>query len=391
MKKSAALIRSVAVSATMLASASVAAAPAVVPEAPQIAAKGYVLMDYHSGKILAGNKEYDQIPPASLTKMMTSYVIGQEVNRGNISMDDTVVISKNAWAKNFPGSSKMFIEVGSEVKVADLNRGIIIQSGNDACVAMAEHVAGSEESFVDLMNAWAKTLGMDSTHFANVHGLDNPRLLTTPYDMALLAQGLIRDVPDEFAIYKEKSFTYNGITQYNRNSLLWDKSLNVDGLKTGHTNNAGYSLVSTATEGKMRLISVVMGTKNPNARKAESKKLLNYGFRFFETVSPHKANETFVTEKVWMGDTDEVSLGVSEDTFVTLPRGQTKDLKASFVLEKELKAPIAKGDVVGKLYYRVGEEDIAEYPLLALNDVNEGGLFSRLIDYIMLLFKGWLS
>ncbi|MGF1716342.1 serine hydrolase [Photobacterium chitinilyticum] len=391
MKKSAALIRSVAVSATMLASASIAAAPAVVPEAPQIAAKGYVLMDYHSGKILAGNKEYVQIPPASLTKMMTSYVIGQEVSRGNISMDDTVVISKNAWAKNFPGSSKMFIEVGSEVKVADLNRGIVIQSGNDACVAMAEHVAGSEESFVDLMNAWAKTLGMDSTNFANVHGLDNPKLLTTPYDMALLAQGLIRDVPDEFAIYKEKSFTYNGITQYNRNSLLWDKSLNVDGLKTGHTNNAGYSLVSTATEGKMRLISVVMGTKSPNARKAESKKLLNYGFRFFETVSPHKANETFVTEKVWMGDADEVSLGVSEDTFVTLPRGQTKDLKASFVLEKELKAPIAKGDIVGKLYYRVGEEDIAEYPLLALNDVNEGGLFSRLIDYIMLLFKGWVS
>ncbi|MGF1683681.1 serine hydrolase [Photobacterium minamisatsumaniensis] len=391
MKKSVALIRSVAISATLLATATAVAAPAVVPEAPQIAAKGYVLMDYHSGKILAGNKEYDQIPPASLTKMMTSYVIGQEVNRGNISMDDTVVISKNAWAKNFPGSSKMFIEVGSEVKVSDLNRGIVIQSGNDACVAMAEHVAGSEDSFVDLMNAWAKTLGMDSTHFANVHGLDNPDLYSTPYDMALLAQGLIRDVPEEFAIYKEKSFTYNGITQYNRNSLLWDKSLNVDGLKTGHTNNAGYSLVSTATEGQMRLISVVMGTKTPNARKAESKKLLNYGFRFFETVSPHKANETFVSEKVWMGDTAEVSLGVSEDTFVTLPRGQTKDLKASFVLEKELKAPISKGDVVGKLYYRVGDEDIAEYPLLALNDVNEGGLFSRLIDYIMLLFKGWLS
>ncbi|PSW09774.1 D-alanyl-D-alanine carboxypeptidase [Photobacterium sanctipauli] len=391
MKKSVALIRSVAVSATLLASMTAAAAPAVVPEAPQIAAKGYVLMDYHSGEILAGNNEYNQIPPASLTKMMTSYVIGQEVNRGNISMDDTVVISKNAWAKNFPGSSKMFIEVGSEVKVSDLNRGIIIQSGNDACVAMAEHVAGSEDSFVDLMNAWAKTLGMDSTHFANVHGLDNPDLYTTPYDMALLAQGLIRDVPEEFAIYKEKSFTYNGITQYNRNSLLWDKSLNVDGLKTGHTNNAGYSLVSTATEGQMRLVAVVMGTKNPNARKAESKKLLNYGFRFFETVSPHKANETFVSEKVWMGDKDEVSLGVSEDTFVTLPRGQTKDLTASFVLEKELKAPISKGDVVGKLYYRVGDEDIAEYPLLALNDVNEGGLFSRLIDYIMLLFKGWLS
>ncbi|MBV7261583.1 serine hydrolase [Photobacterium sp. WH24] len=391
MNKSAAFFRSVAVSTALLTSLSAAAAPAVVPEAPQIAAKGYVLMDYHSGKILAGQQEYDKIPPASLTKMMTSYVIGQEIKRGNISMDDTVVISKNAWAKNFPGSSKMFIEVGSEVKVADLNRGIIIQSGNDACVAMAEHVAGSEDSFVDLMNGWAKSLGMDSTHFANVHGLDNDKLYTTPYDMALLAQGLIRDVPDEFAIYKEKSFRYNGIEQFNRNSLLWDKSLNVDGLKTGHTDNAGYSLVSTATEGQMRLIAVVMGTKSANARKAESKKLLNYGFRFFETVSPHKANETFVTEKVWMGDNDEVSLGVNQDTFVTLPRGSAKDLKANFVLEKELKAPIRKGDVVGKLYYRLGDEDVAEYPLLALNDVNEGSIFSRLIDYVVLLFKGWLS
>ncbi|KDM91213.1 serine hydrolase [Photobacterium galatheae] len=391
MNKSAAFFRSVTISAVLVTSLSATAAPAVVPEAPQIAAKGYVLMDYHSGKILAGQNEYQKLPPASLTKMMTSYVIGQEIKRGNISMDDTVVISKNAWAKNFPGSSKMFIEVGSEVKVADLNRGIIIQSGNDACVAMAEHVAGSEDSFVDLMNGWAKTLGMDSTHFANVHGLDNPNLMTTPYDMALLAQGLIRDVPDEFAIYKEKSFRYNGIEQFNRNSLLWDKSLNVDGLKTGHTDNAGYSLVSTATEGQMRLIAVVMGTKNANARKAESKKLLNYGFRFFETVSPHKANETFVTEKVWMGDIDEVSLGVNQDTYVTLPRGSVKDLKANFVLEKELKAPIHQGDVVGKLYYRLGEEDVAEYPLLALNDVNQGGIFSRLIDYIVLLFKGWLS
>ncbi|QUJ66835.1 serine hydrolase [Photobacterium sp. GJ3] len=391
MNKSAAFFRSVAASAVLLASISVTAAPAVIPDAPQIAAKGYILMDYHSGKILAGNNEYEKLPPASLTKMMTSYVIGQAVKSGKISLDDTVVISKNAWAKNFPGSSKMFIEVGTEVKVADLNRGIIIQSGNDACVAMAEHVAGSEDSFVSLMNQWAQALGMNSTHFANVHGLDNPDLYTTPYDMALLAEGLIRDVPDEFAIYKEKSFRYNGIEQFNRNSLLWDKSLNVDGLKTGHTDNAGYSLVSTATDGQMRLIAVVMGTQNANSRKAESKKLLNYGFRFFDTVSPHKANETFVTEKVWMGDSDEVSLGVSQDTYVTLPRNSVKDLKASFVLEKELKAPIRKGDEVGKLYYRLGDEDVAEYPLLALNDVEQGSIFSRLIDYIALLFKGWLS
>ncbi|MEZ8027042.1 D-alanyl-D-alanine carboxypeptidase [Enterovibrio norvegicus] len=387
MNKSSSLLRSLVLSTAVLASASAVAAPSVVPDAPQIAAKGYVLMDYNSGKVLAENNAYERLNPASLTKMMTSYVIGQEVERGNISLEDDVVISKNAWAKNFPGSSKMFIEVGTTVSVADLNRGIIIQSGNDACVAMAEHVAGSEDSFVDLMNGWAKTLGMKDTHYANSHGLDHDELYSTPYDLALLGQALIRDVPEEYRIYEEKSFTYNGITQYNRNGLLWDKSMNVDGIKTGHTDKAGYNLVSSATEGKMRLIAVVMGTNSANARKAESKKLLNYGFRFFETVAPHKANETFVTEKVWMGDTDQVALGVSEDTYVTLPRGKARDLEASFVLEKTLEAPIVKGDVVGKLYYQVDGEDIAEYPLVALNNVQEGGLFSRLMDYIIMFFK----
>lgn len=364
-------------------------APIVVPDPPQIAAKGYVLIDYNSGTVLAEKAKDTKLSPASLTKMMTSYVIGQELARGNISLTDEVVISKNAWAKNFPDSSKMFIEVGTTVSVDDLNRGIIIQSGNDACVAMAEHVAGSEDAFVDLMNAWASSIGMKNTNFANVHGLDNPNLYSTPYDMALLGRALIRDVPEEYAIYSEKQFTYNSITQYNRNGLLWDKSMNVDGIKTGHTSKAGYSLVSSATEGKMRLVAVVMGTKSANARKAESKKLLNYGFRFFETVAPHKAGETFVSERIWMGSKENVALGVAEDTYVTLPRGQAKNLKASFVLEKELKAPINEGDVVGKLYYQVDGEDIAEYPLLALENVEKGSIFSRLIDYVILLFKSW--
>ncbi|EOH0515284.1 serine hydrolase [Vibrio fluvialis] len=376
----------IALSATF--SSTTLASPVVIPDAPQIAAKGFVLIDYHSGKVLAEKEMNTKLSPASLTKMMTSYVIGQELKRGNISNDDDVTISRNAWAKNFPDSSKMFIEVGTTVKVRDLNQGIIVQSGNDACVAMAEHIAGSEDAFVDLMNAWANTLGMKDTHFANVHGLDNPNLYSTPYDMALLGQALIRDVPNEYKIYSEQKFTYNGITQYNRNGLLWDKSMNVDGIKTGHTSNAGYSLVSSATEGKMRLIAVVMGTKDMNARKSESKKLLSYGFRFFETVAPHKAGETFVDEKIWMGDKSTVALGVNEDTYVTLPRGQAKDLTASFVLEKELKAPIKKGDVVGKLYYQLNGEDVAQYPLMALEDVEEGGLFSRLWDYIVLLFKG---
>lgn len=380
------LASSIALSATF--TSSVFSAPIVIPDAPQIAAKGYVLMDFHSGKVLAEKEMNTKLSPASLTKMMTSYVIGQELKRGNISPQDKVVVSKNAWAKNFPDSSKMFIEVGTTVTVEELNKGIIIQSGNDACVAMAEHIAGSEDAFVDLMNAWASSLKMSNTHFANVHGLDNPNLYSTPYDMALLGQALIRDVPNEYRIYSEQKYTYNGITQYNRNGLLWDKSMNVDGIKTGHTSNAGYSLVSSATEGKMRLVAVVMGTKDENARKSESKKLLSYGFRFFETVAPHKAGETFVEEKIWMGDKDKVALGVNEDTYVTLPRGQAKDLSASFVLEKELRAPISQGDVVGKLYYQLDGKDVAEYPLLALENVDEGSIFSRLWDYIILLFKG---
>jgi serine-type D-Ala-D-Ala carboxypeptidase (penicillin-binding protein 5/6) len=380
------IISSVSFSAAV--SYSVSASPIVVPDAPQIAAKGYVLMDYHSGKVLAEKEMNTKLPPASLTKMMTSYVIGQELARGNISQDDDVVISKNAWAKNFPESSKMFIEVGTTVKVHDLNKGIIIQSGNDACVAMAEHVAGSEDAFVDLMNAWASSIGMKNTHFANVHGLDTDGLYSTPYDMALLGKALIRDVPNEYKIYSQKKFTYNGITQYNRNGLLWDKSMHVDGIKTGHTSHAGYSLVSSATEGNMRLISVVMGTQNTNARKSESKKLLSYGFRFFETVSPHKAGETFINERIWMGNKNTIALGVNQDTYVTLPRGQAKSLKANFVLEKSLEAPISKGDVVGKLYYQLDGKDVAQYPLMALENVDKGSIFSRLWDYIVLLFKG---
>lgn len=387
MKKLPLFLRSFVLITSVFVSTTITAAPSVVPDPPQIAAKGYILMDYHSGKILAEQNAYEPLNPASLTKMMTSYVIGQEIKRGNISPSDKVVISKKAWAKNFPDSSKMFIEVGTTVSVSDLNRGIVIQSGNDACVAMAEHVAGSEESFVDLMNAWAKTLGMKDTHFANSHGLDHNELYSTPYDLALLGQALIRDVPEEYALYEEKSFTYNDITQYNRNALLWDKSMNVDGIKTGHTSKAGFNLVTSATEGDMRLIAVVMGSKSANSRKADSKKLLNYGFRFFETVSPHKANETFVMEKVWMGDTDQVALGVTENTYVTLPRGKAGDLEASFVLEKTLEAPIAKGDVIGKLFYNLDGEYVAEYPLVALSDVNQGGFFSRLIDYIIMFVK----
>jgi len=358
----------------------------IIPDAPQINAKGFILIDHTTGKVIAEGNADTQLAPASLTKMMTSYIIGKELENGNISNNDPVMISENAWAKKFPDSSKMFIEVGTEVSVSLLNQGIIVASGNDACVAMAEHIAGSESAFADLMNAHAEQLGMSSSFFENSHGLDSTEHMTTPRDMALLASAIIREVPEEYALYKQKSFTYNNIKQYNRNSLLWDKSLNVDGMKTGHTSNAGYSLVTSATKGNMRLVTVVMGTTSERARKVESKKLLNYGFRFFETITPYKAGEKFVSNRVWMGDKETVDLGISLDTPITIPRGQKKNLKANFELNQQLTAPLAKGTVVGTLFLQLDGEDVAKYPLVTLNEVNEGSLFSRLVDYVKLQF-----
>ncbi|ABV88469.1 serine hydrolase [Shewanella pealeana] len=377
--------------ATSVAALSAHAAPVVTPNAPTVAAKAYVLMDYNTGQIIAEENAYESLNPASLTKMMTSYVIGHEIKVGNVSPSDEVTISKKAWSKNFPDSSKMFIEVGKKVTVEDLNKGIIIQSGNDACVAMAEHIAGTEDGFVDLMNSWAKQLGMQDSYFENSHGLDSDNHKSTAYDMAILGAAIIRDVPEEYAVYKEKSFTYNGIKQYNRNGLLWDKSLSVDGIKTGHTSGAGFNLVTSATKDGMRLISVVMGTKSEAARKAESKKLLNYGFRFFETVTPYKAGDTFVTQKIWYGDRETIDLGVVTDTPITISRGQAKNLQANFELTKELNAPIAKGETVGRVYFQLNGKDIAQFPLVTLQEVNEGSWFSQLMDYFKQMFAGWFS
>ncbi len=361
-----------------------ASAAVVIPPAPSVAAKGFILMDVQTRNVIAEQNADIQIPPASLTKMMTSYVIGQEILNGNIQETDMVTISEKAWSKNFPDSSKMFIEVGKQVSVADLNRGIIIQSGNDACVAMAEHIAGSEEAFVSMMNMHAKKLGMTSTHFVNSHGLHDGDHYTTPRDMALLSIALIEDVPEEYAIYKEKEFTFNNIKQYNRNGLLWDKSLNVDGIKTGHTSDAGYSLVTSATQGDMRLVSVVMGTESERARKVENKKLLKYGFRFFETITPYKAGDSFVSHRIYMGAQQTVDLGILQDTPINIPRGQSKKLEANFKLDKNLEAPISKGEVVGKLYLQIEGEDIAEYPLVTLQGVEQGGFIDRMTDYIKL-------
>jgi len=376
---------------TFLFSINVFSAPMIIPKAPSIAAKGYLLIDFNSGKVLSENNSEELLEPASLTKMMTSYIIGQELKSGNLNLDDKVTISENAWSKNFPDSSKMFIEVGKEVTVEDLNRGIIIQSGNDACVAMAEHIAGSEGAFADLMNSWALQLGMNNTHFVNSHGLHADGHHTTARDMAILAKALITDVPTEYRIYSEKSFKFNGIVQYNRNGLLWDKSLNVDGIKTGHTSAAGYSLVSSATKDGMRLISVVMGARSDEGRKVESKKLLNWGFRFFETITPYKANDQLASERIWMGQQANIRLGVAVDTPLTLPRNQSQNLKADFVIDNELRAPIEKGDKVGQVNYTLEDEAIASYDLIALETVEEGGIFSRIIDYIKLLFIGWFG
>ncbi len=378
---------SISLISTVVSLSPTAQALTVIPDTPKMNAKGFILIDHTTGKVIAEGNADALLAPASLTKMMTSYIIGKELENGNIKKEDKVTISEKAWAKNFPDSSKMFIEVGKKVSVELLNQGIVVASGNDACVAMAEHIAGSESAFTDLMNAYAEQLGMTSSFFENSHGLDSSSHMTTPRDMATLASAIIREVPQEYSLYKQKSFTYNNITQYNRNRLLWDKSMNVDGMKTGHTSNAGYSLVSSATKGNMRLISVVMGTSSERSRKVESKKLLNYGFRFFETITPYKAGEKFVTNRIWMGDRQEVDLGILLDTPITIPRGQRKNLKATFELDQQLTAPLAKGTIVGKLFLQLDDKDIAQYPLVTLQEVNEGSIFSRIVDYVKLRFE----
>ncbi|KAB0289431.1 D-alanyl-D-alanine carboxypeptidase [Vibrio fortis] len=370
----------------LAASNAVMAAPTIVPSPPSLGAKGYVLMDFNSGEVLVENNAHTKLNPASLTKLMTSYVAGQEMKRGNISADDKVRISENAWAKNFPDSSKMFIEVNTNVDMMDLYRGLIIQSGNDASVAIAEHVAGSEGAFVDLMNSWAASLNLENTHFANAHGLDAEDLYSTPYDIALLGRAIIRDLPDVYGLYSERSFSYNGITQHNRNGLLRDRSMNVDGMKTGYTSGAGYSLASSATQGEMRLIAVVMGSSSIKGRESDSKQLLSYGFRFFDTLNPHQSGDLISEERLWFGEQDTLKLGVDQDTYITLPKADGKKLSASVELTSDLKAPIEKGQILGVVHYTVDGEDIKTQPLVALESVQEGSFFKRILDHIKLFF-----
>ncbi|EJS4057804.1 D-alanyl-D-alanine carboxypeptidase [Vibrio parahaemolyticus] len=365
------------------------AAPTVVPNAPELSSRGYVLMDYHTGKVLVERDADKRLNPASLTKLMTAYVAGQEVNAGNISLDDQVVISRNAWAKNFPDSSKMFIEVNTSVSLSDLYRGLVVQSGNDASVAIAEHVAGSEAGFVSLMNSWASQLGLTNSSFTNPHGLDSEGLYSTPHDIAKLGQAIIRDLPDIYPMYSETSFTYNGITQYNRNGLLRDRSMNVDGMKTGYTSGAGYSLATSATNGDMRLIAVVMGAKSQSVRESESKQLLSYGFRFYDTLMPTAAGTDIANARVWMGQKDELKVGVNRDVYLTLPKSDVNKLKAEVEYNGDLLAPIAQDQVVGKVLYKVDGKVVKETELVALEPVEEGGIFKRIMDWFKRLVASW--
>ncbi|EKB1968363.1 D-alanyl-D-alanine carboxypeptidase [Vibrio parahaemolyticus] len=365
------------------------AAPTVVPNAPELSSRGYVLMDYHTGKVLVERDADKRLNPASLTKLMTAYVAGQEVNAGNISLDDQVVISRNAWAKNFPDSSKMFIEVNTSVSLSDLYRGLVVQSGNDASVAIAEHVAGSEAGFVSLMNSWASQLGLTNSSFTNPHGLDSDGLYSTPHDIAKLGQAIIRDLPDIYPMYSETSFTYNGITQYNRNGLLRDRSMNVDGMKTGYTSGAGYSLATSATNGDMRLIAVVMGAKSQSVRESESKQLLSYGFRFYDTLMPTAAGTDIANARVWMGQKDELKVGVNRDVYLTLPKSDVNKLKAEVEYNGDLLAPIAQDQVVGTLLYKVDGKVVKETELVALEPVEEGGIFKRIMDWFKRLVASW--
>lgn len=366
------------------------AAPTIIPDPPALGAKGYILIDYHTGEVIVEKNADKKLNPASLTKLMTAYVAGQEVNSGNVSLNDQVRISRNAWAKNFPDSSKMFIEVGTDVELMDLYRGLIVQSGNDASVAIAEHVAGSEDAFVGLMNSWAQKLGLNNSGYTNPHGLDSDGLYSTPHDIALLSQAIIRDLPTIYPLYSETSYTYNGITQYNRNGLLRDRSLNVDGMKTGYTSGAGYSLATSATSGDMRLISVVMGSNSAKSRESESKQLLSYGFRFFDTVSPNKQEDTLSQARVWMGASDYIDAGVKEDILITLPKGDANKLKAEVAFVSDLVAPIRQGDTIGEVVYSVEGEQVATAELVAKQDVEEGGIFKKLMDWFKRLVASWL-
>jgi len=359
-----------------------AAAPPIPPP-PIVKARSYLLEDFDSGRIIVDHNMDERIEPASLTKLMTAYIVYSELKDGRIKISDMVTISKKAWRT---GGSKMFIEVNSKVSVENLLKGMIIQSGNDASIALAEYAAGSEDAFAALMNQYAERLGMKHTHFVNATGLPDPDHYTTAHDLGILARALIHDYPEHYAWYSQHKFRYNGIEQYNRNKLLW-RDPSVDGLKTGHTESAGYCLVASAKQGEMRLISVVLGAKSEDARANESRKLLNYGFRFYETHKLYAAGQTVTSPQIWKGDAKTIPLGLKSDLYVTIPHQQYQNLKASMNISAPIIAPVRKNEPLGNMKVALDGDTVAERPLYALHNVAEGSLSSRLVDEIKLMFQ----
>lgn len=356
---------------------------AMIPSPPQVEASGYILMDAASGQILVEHNAHEPLPPASLTKIMTDYIVARELHNNNLSLDEEVTISVNAWRM---GGSKMFVREGTRVRVEDLLRGLIIQSGNDATVALAEHIAGGEDAFAELMNQQASQLGLKNSYFVNATGWPDERQVTSAYDMAVLTHALIRDFPENYLLYREKSFTYNNITQQNRNLLLW-RDPSVDGVKTGHTDAAGYCLVASAERDGMRLISVVMGTDSEQARARESQKLLNYGFRFFENYRAYEAGETLTNARVWMGRQAQVALGLDSALVLTIPRGSHDRLVAEMTVHKDITAPIDQGQQLGTLTVSLDGNVVLQQPLVALAAVEQAGFFKRIWHRLVRFFS----
>ncbi len=355
----------------------------LMPSPPVIIASSYILEDFNSGKVIVAKNPTKRIAPASLTKIMTAYVIFKEMKAGKLNLSDKVTISENAW--KMPGS-RMFIEVGSQVTIENLLKGLIIQSGNDASVALAEHISGNEKNFVVLMNEQAKQLKLVNTHFENSMGLPTENHYTTAEDLIVLTRALITDFPEYYAWEAQKEFTYNKITQRNRNRLLW-KDSSVDGVKTGHTNEAGYCMVASAKRDNMRLISVIMGTKSESARASESQGLLNYGFRFYETHRLYQAQQSLKQVRVWKGEREQFKLGVEDDLYITIAKRYYEDLKIEIKINKKIIAPVTKGKTYGTVTISLKGEIIKTQPLIALENVAVGSIFQRLYDHLLQLIK----
>jgi len=373
----------------LLGTSSAWANQAPLPAPPQLAAKSYVLMDGASGNILVENNADQRLPPASLTKLMTAYIATLEIRNGKIGEQDKVTISEHAWRTGgaASGGSTMVLPVNSQATVDELLHGVIIQSGNDASIAIAEHIAGSEDAFADMMNATAERLGMKNSHFMNATGLPHPDHYSSAHDMAILARAIINEDAEHYAIYSQKEFLWNNIKQPNRNLLLW-RDRTVDGLKTGHTNEAGFCLVASAVRDGARMITSVFGTDSESARAAETQKLLTYGFRFFETRTFYQKGAELAQAPVWKGQANQVKAGLAQDLTLTLPKGQLEKLQASMTLNQQITAPIAQGDVIGKVEVKMGDQVVHSADLVALEAVEEGGFFRQLWDSIRLFFYG---